>query len=60
MGAVGEGEVVARVLDLLEGGVALDAEETGLDFFLLRRGKKRGRERKGEGRERVFLLLLAS
>ena len=46
MGAVGEGEVVAGVLDLLEGGVALDAEEAVFFFF----GGGGERERVREGR----------
>ena len=47
MGAVGEGEVVAGVLDLLEGGVALDAEEAVFFFF---GGGGGPRERVREGR----------
>jgi hypothetical protein len=48
VGAVGEGEVVAGVLDLLEGRVALDAEEAAAFFFFFFFERKK---EEGEGRE---------
>ena len=47
MGAVGEGEVVSGVLDLLEGGVALDAEQAGFGKVFFFFFWKRSREEKG-------------
>ena len=47
VGAVGEGEVVPGVLDLLEGGVALDAEQAGFGKVFFFFFWKRSREEKG-------------